>query len=65
MSHRSGKTRTQRRASKHHAVAEAYLDAFLTLFPPHVVQRIARESSTWPILVRMIGPSHDFAVSLA
>jgi putative transposase len=44
MSHRSGKTRTQRRASKHHAVAEAYLDAFLTLFPPHVVQRIARES---------------------
>jgi len=46
MSHSSGKTRTQHRGRRPigSARADDYLEAFLLLFPPRVIQRIARES---------------------
>ena len=46
MSHPSGKTRTKDRSPSpaNRATPEDYLEAFVTLFPPRVVQRIARES---------------------
>jgi putative transposase len=46
MSHPSGKTRTSRRGRPlaERAQADDYLEAFVALFPPRVVQRIARES---------------------
>ncbi|MGI0130645.1 MAG: IS4 family transposase [Thermoplasmata archaeon] len=46
MSHPSGKTRTKGRsaAPADRAQPEDYLEAFVTLFPPRVIQRIARES---------------------
>ena len=46
MSHPSGKTRSSTRAQPvaDRAQADDYLKAFLALFPPRVVQRIARES---------------------
>jgi putative transposase len=46
MSHPSGKTRTKSRGRPlaERAQADDYLEAFVTLFPPRVVQRIARES---------------------
>ena len=46
MSHPSRKTRTKRRSRSPigSATADDYLEAFLTLFPPRVIQRIARES---------------------
>jgi putative transposase len=46
MSHPSGKTRVKRhgRPPTGNAQASDYLEAFLTLFPPRVIQRIARES---------------------
>jgi IS4 transposase len=46
MSHPSGKTRTKSRGRSpaERAQADDYLEAFVALFPPRVVQRIARES---------------------
>jgi len=46
MSHRSGKTRTKTRsrAPTSGAKADDYLDAFLELFSPRMIQRIARET---------------------
>lgn len=46
MSHPSGKTRAKSRVRPpaERAQADDYLEAFLDLFPPRVVQRIARES---------------------
>ncbi len=46
MSHPSGKTRTKDRspALADRAKPDDYLEAFVALFPPRVVQRIARES---------------------
>jgi putative transposase len=46
MSHPSGKTRSKRRPTSPigTATADDYLEAFLTLLPPRVILRIARES---------------------
>lgn len=46
MSHPSGKTQTKDRSSSpaDRAKPDDYLEAFVALFPPRVVQRIARES---------------------
>jgi IS4 transposase len=46
MSHLSGKTRTKTRGSRSAVGAQPndYLDAFVALFPPRAIQRIARES---------------------
>ena len=46
MSHPSGKTRSKRGTlpSTSHATPDDYLEAFLTLLPPRVILRIARES---------------------
>jgi len=46
MSHPSGKTRSKSRGrpATERAHAEDYLEAFIALYPPRVVQRIARES---------------------